>query len=378
MKLVMLLPLCLPALAAPSFFSPASAQEPDARAVLRTAMERHGSRVLDNAVVEYRLFGVDFRIVHEGGCFRYEHIHDDGRREVFDNEGITIEEGGRLRAPSAQERVQVTMNLNGGRYMTLLPHRLDDPQVRARYLESMEIDGEAYHEIAVTFEGDTGLGSDNRFVFWVHRDEGTIDYRAVDFFLPGRGRRTQNFSVAVNPRRVTGVLFTDWIQYGSSPELGRRIEDYPEAWSDGALEETGRFEPRGLRVRLSGRLPAHDAARPRTVEEYAAAFQSAVRAYDVDRWVELVAEDVVMISRGRSLEGREAFHERWSAAFEGASGPNPLEITLLDVERGGELVAVRATYGPEGSDPVGHYIWLLQRGPGDGLLLKWWMLDRAG
>jgi len=122
---------------------------------------------------------------------------------------------------------------------------------------------------------------------------------------------------------------------------------------------------------------AQDTTIPRAVAAYAEAFQSAVRAYDVDRWAQLVAEDVVMMSRGRALQGREAFHERWSAAFEGATGPNPLQITLLDVEVGGDLIAVRAAYGPEGVDPVGHYIWLLERGPDEALLLKWWMLDRA-
>lgn len=123
---------------------------------------------------------------------------------------------------------------------------------------------------------------------------------------------------------------------------------------------------------------AQDAAIPQAVADYAEAFQGAVRAYDVDRWAQLVADDVVMMSRGRALHGRDAFHERWSAAFEGASGPNPLQITLLDVEVGGDLFVVRASYGPEGVDPVGHYIWLLERGPDGEVLLKWWMLDRAG
>lgn len=232
-------------------------QSPDPDALVRRAMDAHGSAVLDHAVVEYELFGTRLRVMHDGGVFRYEHIHgpDDPegpKREIFDNDGVTVEVDGVRRPAGDEERGGIMMNLNGGRYMTLLPHRLDDPQARTSYLGATTIEGEPYHEVEVTFDEEAGHGSDDHFVFWIHRDTHTIDYRAVDFTLPGSGRRIQQFNVAVSPRRISGVLFTDWKQYGPHPDVGRQIEEFDDAWQADKLQETAPFEPREIQIRLLG------------------------------------------------------------------------------------------------------------------------------
>lgn len=138
-------------------------------------------------------------------------------------------------------------------------------------------------------------------------------------------------------------------------------------------------EPRGTgQDVLESAQEAPDSVR-RTVERFAAAFQEAVRAYDVGAWAELVTDDIVMmVANARMTEGREAFRELWERSFEGRTGPNPLRIAVQDVLASGDLVAVRADYGPEGREPVGQYVWVLERDEAGGLLLRWWMLSRRG
>lgn len=115
----------------------------------------------------------------------------------------------------------------------------------------------------------------------------------------------------------------------------------------------------------------------REIRHFASAFEAAVRAYDVERWVELVSEDVVMMAPGgRLVEGRDDFRELWTRSFEGQTGPNPLSVVVRDVRASGELAVVRADYGPEGAEPVGRYVWVLTRRPGDGWLLDWWIFTR--
>lgn len=117
----------------------------------------------------------------------------------------------------------------------------------------------------------------------------------------------------------------------------------------------------------------------RAVERFATAFQEAVRAYDVDAWADLVTEEVVMmVADARMTEGRDAFRELWERTFEGRTGPNPLSVAVQEVLESGDLVAVRADYGPEGRDPVGQYVWVLERGKDGDLLLRWWMFSRRG
>lgn len=127
--------------------------------------------------------------------------------------------------------------------------------------------------------------------------------------------------------------------------------------------------------------PARAAAQsppgPTTVEAFAHAFVSAVRARDVDRWTELVADDVVMMAPGgRVVDGRRAFHDLWSRSFQGRSGPNPLRVDLLEIRKSEPLAAVRADYGPEGAGPVGQYVWVLERDEAGAWQLAWWIFTR--
>lgn len=120
-----------------------------------------------------------------------------------------------------------------------------------------------------------------------------------------------------------------------------------------------------------------DLAGPTTVPDFAAAFVSAVADWDVDAWAELVTDDVVMMApNGRIIEGRDAFHDLWTRAFEGRTGRNPLEVVVRDIRSEGDLAVVRADYGPENREPVGQYVWMLERDEGGTWALAWWMFNR--
>lgn len=113
---------------------------------------------------------------------------------------------------------------------------------------------------------------------------------------------------------------------------------------------------------------------PGDVTAFTTAFEDAVRNYDVNAWARLVAEDVVMMApNGRVVEGRQAFRSLWSRSFDGASGPNPLSLSIRGIRESGDLVALRLDYGPENAEPVGRYVWILQRSRDQGLLLEWWI-----
>jgi len=117
---------------------------------------------------------------------------------------------------------------------------------------------------------------------------------------------------------------------------------------------------------------------PADIERFTQRFQTAVRAYDVVAWTDLVSDDVVMMSpNGRVVQGRDAFRALWARTFEGRSGPNPLQLTVREVRAAGELAMVRADYGPEGAPPVGQYVWLLERGGAEGWSLAWWIFNRG-
>lgn len=134
------------------------------------------------------------------------------------------------------------------------------------------------------------------------------------------------------------------------------------------------FEPHDLQAQETASVPP-------SIEAFREAFVSAVQAWDVDRWSQLFAENGVMMApSGRMLEGREAFHRLWTNTFEGRTGRNPLSVQIDDVRIQDDLAVVRATYGPEGGDSVGQYVWVLRRSSsstGSPWILDWWIFNRA-
>jgi len=116
---------------------------------------------------------------------------------------------------------------------------------------------------------------------------------------------------------------------------------------------------------------------PVSIQQFRDAFVATVRDRDVNSWAELLAESGVMMTpSGQTTEGRAAFREYWNRAFQGATGPNPLEVTIQDARIGADLAVVRADYGPAGREPVGQYVWVLERENSEPWMLVWWMYNR--
>jgi len=66
----------------------------------------------------------------------------------------------------------------------------------------------------------------------------------------------------------------------------------------------------------------------------------------------------------------------WKRTFEGRTGRNPLEVVVRDVLTEGNLAVVRTDYGPEGREPVGQYVWALERDERGAWMLAWWIFNR--
>lgn len=147
-----------------------------------------------------------------------------------------------------------------------------------------------------------------------------------------------------------------------------------------ALRSTAAASPIVLLVSLLAPAPISGQSAPEipdAIARFTSGFENAVRSYDVEAWAALVSEDIVMMApSGRTVEGREAFRALWSRTFEGQSGPNPLSIEVQEVRMSGDQAVVRANYGSEAADPVGQYVWVLERADGEEWLLSWWIFNR--
>lgn len=200
--------------------------DPSTEAIVDRAIKAHGGERFRHSEVTFAFRGDRYRIWRDGGRFRYEHRYRDSTGEVVDvlaNDTLFRTVDGERESLSAGERSSVLSTVNSVVYFALLPFRLEDPAVQTRDLGETEIRGQPYHEIEVTFRREGGgAGWQDRFVYWIHREQYTMDYLAYHYHTDGGGTR---FREAVNRRRIGGLLLSDYRNY-TSAAIDTAVEEY--------------------------------------------------------------------------------------------------------------------------------------------------------
>lgn len=187
-----------------------------AETIIRQAALAHGGQRADGVKIEFDFREYHYSITLDGEFFQYERERPDSAgyiRDVLNNDGFYREIDGERVRLSREADSSYASSLNAVSYFMLLPFKLTDEAVQARYLSEEEILGEPYHEIEVTFHQEGG-GDDyqDRYVYWFHRDRLTMDYLAYDYETNNPGTR---FRQAYNARIVGGVRFQDYLNFTS-------------------------------------------------------------------------------------------------------------------------------------------------------------------
>ena len=228
----------------------ASSPGADPQAIVDQAIAAHGSERLDRAEVEFDFRDKHFTVTRDDGRFRYERTFTDSTgadvRDVLTNDSLYREVNGERVALSEEERLSVESGVNSVVYFALLPYFLNDPAVQKRYLGEATVKGEPYDKVEVTFRQEGG-GQDyqDRYVYWFHQDDHTMDYFAYSFEVDGGGTR---FREAVNPRTVGGVRFADY-RNGGADTLGTPIERYDEMLAAGEIDPISEVVLENIEVR---------------------------------------------------------------------------------------------------------------------------------
>ena len=222
----------------------------DPQAIVDRAMAAHGSENLDRAEVEFDFRDRHYVVTRDGGRFTYERTFTDSTgadvRDVLTNDSLYREVNGARVDLTEEERLSAETGVNSVVYFALLPYFLNDPAVQKSYLGEATVEGEPYDKVEVTFQEEGG-GQDyqDRYVYWFHRDNHTMDYLAYSFEVNGGGTR---FRQAVNPRVVGGVRFADYLN-GGADTLGTPIHRYDEMLAAGEIDPISEIELKNIDVR---------------------------------------------------------------------------------------------------------------------------------
>lgn len=214
--------------------------------IIALAREAHGSEVLNEAAVTFDFRGEHFSVRRDGGTFTNTRSYFDSTGtqivEVLENDTLFRTIGGVRQNLSDRERRGLQTDVNSVVYFALLPYNLADPAVLSEYLGESVIDGEPYHEIEVTFRQEGG-GRDweDRFVYWIHQEDHTVDFLAYDYQTGTRFRQ------AVNPRKINGVRFVDYLNFTSDTLTA--IENYERELAADGLRKVSEIRLENIQVR---------------------------------------------------------------------------------------------------------------------------------
>lgn len=246
MRLLLALVACLLLLAA------CSTGPPDADTLIDDAIAAHGMQALDDAVVSFTFRGEAFTVVREDGRFAYTRTYtdDEGHRveDTLSNDGLTRTVDGESEGIPADEHGAALTAVNSVVYFALLPYFLQDPAVQARYLGADTVRTQPYHQVEVMFaEEDGGPDHEDRFIYWFHTQERTMDYLAYYFHTDDGGSRLR---IAENPRTVGGIRFQDYGNH-EAPHLAEdAIERYGQYVGTDSLQHVSDIALRDIAVEV--------------------------------------------------------------------------------------------------------------------------------
>ena len=225
--------------------------ENPAQQIIDQCIEKHGGEAYAKMELSFAFRDRTYRGSRKDGRFTYERllVQEDGTEllDILDNDRLIRKQNGEVVPLSAKDSSAYANSVNSVFYFALLPYFLNDPAAIKTYLGSSTIKEQPYHKIQVTFRQEGG-GKDfeDQFVYWIHRDNYTMDYLAYNYLTDGGGAR---FREAYNIRTIEGIRFADYINYKPEPDT-RDVASFDVLYTQGLMKELSRIDTENIELKL--------------------------------------------------------------------------------------------------------------------------------
>lgn len=217
-------------------------QEKTAEQVVAESIKVHGGDQVYRSVVEFDFRDKHYIAAYDGGHFTLERLYKDSvnaYHDILNNEGFIREVNGGVVELDEEWTGKYSRSVNSVIYFFRIPFVLNDPAVILKRLADGSIKGKAYYKIEATFSEEGGGDDfDDRFVYWINKDNYEIDYMGYSYSTDGGGKR---FREAFNARRVGGWLINDYINYEPN-DISVSLDDYDTYFESGDMKELSLIE----------------------------------------------------------------------------------------------------------------------------------------
>lgn len=208
-----------------------------AQQIIDKTIENAGGSTYENAAIKFTFRDIEYSNHRKNGMFELTRSFTDSLGEVKDvltnsdfNRFINSE---RIVLVDSMAR-KYSNSLNSVHYFVQLPFGLNASAVQKDLKGETEIKDKEYYIIEVTFTQDGGgTDHDDVYMYWINKEDFTIDYFAYKFYTGEGGIR---FREAYNPREIGGLRFVDYKNYKAEPWESVDLKNLGEMYETGKLE----------------------------------------------------------------------------------------------------------------------------------------------
>ncbi|MGM0477683.1 MAG: DUF6503 family protein [Bacteroidota bacterium] len=217
--------------------------------VVDSSYQFYGAAVIEEQSIIFDFRKHEYRYVHSDSGLVRERIlkekNDSIVRDVWYKNELHRTVNDKVVALSDKNSKAYKSSINSVFYFAFLPKNLKDPAVNLSYLDEVQLKGEVYHKIKVTFDREGG-GEDHEdvYLYWFNKSDYAMDYLAYSYETDGGGMR---FRAAKNPRRVGGFLFQDYANY--APPEGAELNKLDALYEKGELKHVSDIVQKNIEVR---------------------------------------------------------------------------------------------------------------------------------
>lgn len=221
-----------------------------AQEIIDKTIEKAGASRYKYASIEFKFRDHTYKSSRKGGEFQLERNITDSTgkyRDVINNTGFQRFINDTLATVPDSMVVRYTSSVNSVHYFAHLPYGLNDRAVNKKLAGETILKGQPYYKIKITFQQEGG-GADHHdeFMYWIHKENFTIDYLAYKFLVNDGGIR---FRAAFNPRVIEGIRFVDYMNYTIS-NFNTKLEDLDKLYEEGKLEMLSTIETEVISVEV--------------------------------------------------------------------------------------------------------------------------------
>lgn len=216
--------------------------------IVNKAIEKAGGDKFDNSIIHFTFRGKQYRSERNKGMYaleRYMEKPEGMIHDIVSNSGLKRSIDNCIYTVADSLQTKISDGVNSVHYFANLPYGLQAEAVHKKLIGESSINGKSYYKIKVTFD-KIGGGTDfeDEFMYWIHKDDFTVDYLAYKYAVNGGGIR---FRAAYHIRTINGIRFVDYINYKIS-DLSVSLSELDNLFEKNKLKQVSKIELTNIAV----------------------------------------------------------------------------------------------------------------------------------